>query len=77
VRLCITAYCSIYGFYLEPPIGIEPMTYALRGACYLAAHALAARIAPISAMKALAALGLSDDAFHARGLGVPSSCYCA
>ncbi len=44
-------------------------------------NALAARIAPIIVMKALAALGLSDDAchepFHARGLGVPSSCYCA
>jgi hypothetical protein len=57
------------------------MTYALRGAWFLGAHALAARIAPIFAMKALAALGLSDDAFHepfhARGLGVPSSCYCA
>ena len=36
---------SVHGFeryrsnpatYLEPPIGIEPMTYALRGACSLA-----------------------------------------
>jgi hypothetical protein len=26
----IEQYCSIYGFHLEPPIGIEPMTYALR-----------------------------------------------
>jgi hypothetical protein len=24
-------FCSIYSFELEPPIGIEPMTYALRG----------------------------------------------
>ena len=58
------------------------MTYALRAACCLTAHALAARIAPIIAMKALAALGLSamtrsTNLFHARGLGVPSSCYCA
>ena len=32
----------------EPPIGIEPMTYALRGACSRAAHALAALIARVN-----------------------------
>ena len=55
------------------------MTYASRGACHLAAHALAARIARIIAMKALAPLGLSDEAFHEpfHARGVPSSCYCA
>jgi hypothetical protein len=42
------------------------MTYALRGACALPAHALAAPIAPVIALTALAALGLSDDPVHAR-----------
>jgi hypothetical protein len=50
--------------YVEPLIGIEPMTYALRGTCTLAAHALAAPIAPIIALMALAALGLSGDPVH-------------
>ena len=62
---------------MEPPIGIEPMTYALRGACSQAAHALAALMAPIIAFMALSALGLSGDPVHepvhARG---PASCYC-
>jgi hypothetical protein len=61
----------------EPPIGIEPMTYALRGACALPVYALAAPIAPTIALTALAALGLSDDPVHepvhARGLSVLSS----
>ena len=48
----------------EPPIGIEPMTYALRGACALPAHALAALIARVMARMALAALGLSCDPVH-------------
>ena len=48
----------------EPPIGIEPMTYALRGARDLAAHALAAPIAPIIALMALTALGISGDPVH-------------
>jgi hypothetical protein len=48
----------------EPPIGIEPMTYALRGACGLAAHALAAPMAPVIALMTLAALGLSRDPVH-------------
>ena len=56
----------------EPPIGIEPMTYALREARSRAAHTLAAPIARIIAVTALAALGLSKDPFHepfhARGL---------
>ena len=65
------------GFRVEPPIGIEPMTYALRGARSLTGHALAAALAWIIALTALAALGLS---------GMPSpqtvprprflSCYC-
>jgi len=59
----------------EPPIGIEPMTYALRVARDLTAQALAAQIAPIIAMTALVALGLSRDPFHepfhARGTGIP------
>ena len=48
----------------EPPIGIEPMTYALRGACSLPARALAAQIASIIAVTALAALALSGDPVH-------------
>ena len=48
----------------EPPIGIEPMTYALRGTRAPAAHALAAPITPIIALMALAALGLSGDPVH-------------
>jgi hypothetical protein len=48
----------------EPPIGIEPMTYALRGACSRAADPLAAQIAPIIALTALSALGLSGDPVH-------------
>ena len=39
----------------EPPVGIEPMTYALRGACSSAAHALAAPIARAIALMAFAA----------------------
>ena len=68
---------------MEPPIGIEPMTYALRGACSMAAHVLhvAAPIAPIIALMALAALGLSGDPVrepvHVRGPCVPSPYYCA
>jgi hypothetical protein len=48
----------------EPPIGIEPMTYALREARSLAAHALAAPIARHIAQIALTALGLSADPVH-------------
>jgi hypothetical protein len=48
----------------EPPIGIEPMTYALRAARAAAAHALAAPIARAIAWVALAALGLSGDPVH-------------
>jgi hypothetical protein len=63
---------------VEPPIGIEPMTYALREARGPAAHTLAASIAPIIALMALAALGLSGDPVHepvhARDLCVSSSC---
>jgi len=62
----------------EPPIGIEPMTYALRGSCSLAAYALAAQMVRKIALTALVALGLSTDPFHdpfhARGLCVTPSC---
>jgi hypothetical protein len=47
-----------------PPIGIEPMTYALRGARSLSTHALAAPIARVIARMALTALGLSGDPVH-------------
>ena len=50
--------------YVGQPIGIEPMTYALRGTCDLAAHALAAPMAPVIALMALAALGLSGNSVH-------------
>jgi hypothetical protein len=40
------------------------MTYALRGACSPAAHALAAQIARAMALTALVALGLSADPVH-------------
>ena len=49
---------------MEPPIGIEPMTYALREACSQPAHALAAPIASAMALMAPAALGLSGDSVH-------------
>ena len=58
----------------EPPIGIEPMTYALREECSLALRALAAPIARKIARMALAALGLSTDPFHAHGLYVTRPC---
>ena len=48
----------------EPPIGIEPMTYALREARSRAVHPLAAPIAQIIAPTTLATLGLSKDPFH-------------
>jgi hypothetical protein len=51
-------------FCVEPPIGIEPMTYALRGTRDLAAHALTAPMAPVIALMALAALGLSGNPVH-------------
>jgi hypothetical protein len=51
-------------FQLEPPIGIEPMTYALRVACCLPAHALPAPIARIIALTAPMTLGLSGRPFH-------------
>ena len=57
------------------------MTYALREACSLAAHALAALIAPNIALTAPAALGLSGnpvhDPVHARDPCVLSPWYCA
>ena len=48
----------------EPPIGIEPMTYALRVTWSLTVDALAALMARVIALMALAALGLSGDPFH-------------
>ena len=63
---------------MEPPIGIEPMTYALRVTRSLPMDALAALIARVIALMALDALGLSGDPFHepfhARGLCVTPSC---
>jgi hypothetical protein len=58
--MCLVA--AVFG--VEPPIGIEPMTYALRGARSLSAHALAAPIAGVIARMALTALGLSGDPVH-------------
>ena len=49
---------------MEPPIGIEPMTYALRGACSPPAHPLAATMPQAIAQMALAALGLCADPVH-------------
>jgi hypothetical protein len=51
-------------FRLEPPIGIEPMTYALREARSRAASALAAPIAPVIALMAPGALELSGEPVH-------------
>ena len=48
----------------EPPIGIEPMPYALREARCLPAQALAAPIARVIALTALTPLGLSGDPVH-------------
>jgi len=57
------------------------MTYALREARAVAAHALPAPIARAMARMALAALGLSGDPVHepvhARDTQHPTSCYCA
>ena len=50
--------------YAEPPIGIEPITYALRGTRAVATHALAAPIARVTALTALTTLGLCRDPFH-------------
>ena len=67
---------SSWAFVVEPPIGIEPMTYALREVRSLAPHALAAPIARAIALTAMAALELSKDPFHepfhARGPCRPS-----
>jgi hypothetical protein len=66
---------------VEPPIGIEPMTYASRGACSLPARALPAPIARQIALTALAALGLPGEPFHepfhARGPLSSNPGYCA
>jgi hypothetical protein len=68
-------------FRVEPPIGIEPMTYALRGSCSLAAYALAALMALIIALMALTALELSGDPVrepvHAPRLRAFAVCYVA
>ena len=53
-----------WDFVVEPPIGIEPMTYALREARPRAVHAVPAPIPPIIAPTAPAALTLSEDPFH-------------
>ena len=49
------------GLWVEPPIGIEPMTYALREARWLPAHVLAARIPQKMTLTALAAMGLYEQ----------------
>jgi hypothetical protein len=79
-RIAIVRTCKIRRLTcgsVEPPIGIEPMTYALRGARSLSAHALAAPIARVTARMALAALGLSGnpvhELVHARGLSHPAT----
>jgi hypothetical protein len=56
---------------VEPPIGIEPMTYALREACFLPAHALPAPIAQIIALTALTTLGLSARRSTNRSTAAP------
>jgi hypothetical protein len=67
-----------WAFVMEPPIGIEPMTYALRETRSLAMDALAALTAGGIALTALVTLGLSTDPFHdpfhARSLGLTPSC---
>jgi hypothetical protein len=72
---------SSWVFVVEPPIGIEPMTYALRETWSLALDALAAPIAPKIARMALAALGLTGDPFHepfhARCLRHTAPAHCA
>jgi hypothetical protein len=50
--------------YTEPPIGIEPMTYALREAREYAAKPLPAPMTPVIAWMTLAALGLSANPVH-------------
>jgi hypothetical protein len=47
------------GFGVEPPIGIEPMTYALRGACFPALVAWPARILQRTTAMALDCTGIS------------------
>jgi len=51
--------------YAEPPIGIEPMTYALREACALATQALPAQTARRMAREALIPLEFRDLPVHA------------
>src|SRR5215831_5923845 len=51
-------------FRVEPPIGIEPMTYALRGTRSPAAHPLAAPMPRAIAQMALAALEFRGNSFH-------------
>ena len=48
----------------EPPIGIEPMTYALRVTRSVALHALAAPIARKIALMAPTTLVLPENPFH-------------
>ena len=66
---------------MEPPIGIEPMTYALREARPRAARTLPALIPPIIALTKPATLALSKnpfhEPFHARGLASCCPVHCA
>ena len=50
---------------MEPPIGIEPMTYALREARFPALRALAATMPRAIAHMAPVALGFCADPVHA------------
>jgi hypothetical protein len=59
------------GFWVEPPTGIEPMTYALRGACLPAFVAWPARIPQRTTAMTLGFRGLPfHDPFHDQ-----SSCH--
>jgi hypothetical protein len=59
----------------EPPIGIEPMTYALREACACATQPLPAQIARLTALTTPFAVGFPGhpfhESFHARGVLSP------
>jgi hypothetical protein len=54
----------VAGFWAEPPIGIEPMTYALREARYGALHPLPAPMPHASATTAPGTVGLRGRPFH-------------
>ena len=59
--------------YAEPPIGIEPMTYALREACSLALMARPAQMTQSIAPTTLIALVFCGFSFHDPFHGLPSA----